>query len=96
MGERHTRDVGSPARDGLAALAIAAVAVGCCAGLPVLLVVASTVAIGTILGVAAGVVALAVVVGAALWVRRRRAASCALPGTAHGAYAKTPRSSANE
>jgi hypothetical protein len=76
--QRDPRDHGTPARDGLAALAIVAVAVGCCAGLPLLLVVASTVAIGTILGVVAGAVALAaVVLGGALWFRRRRAASCA-------------------
>jgi hypothetical protein len=63
---------------GLAAVALAAVAVMCCAGLPLVLVVASTVAIGTILGVAAGAVALAaVVVGGALWVHRRRAPGCA-------------------
>jgi hypothetical protein len=73
MAERHARDNGSP---GLAALALAIFAVGCCAGLPLLLVVASTVAVGTILGVAAGVVALAaLVIGGALWLRRRRAAN---------------------
>lgn len=74
MADRRPRD---SAPGGLAALGFAAVAIGCCAGLPLLLVVASTVAIGTILGAAAGIVALAAIVGAALWVRRRRAASCA-------------------
>ena len=78
MGERDPRDAGSPARAGLAGVAFVAVAVGCCAGLPLVVVVASTVAIGTILGVAAGLVAIAaVVVGGALWVRRRRQARCA-------------------
>jgi hypothetical protein len=77
MRERSPRDARAPARDGLAGLAIAAVAVGCCAGLPLLLAVASTVAIGTLLGVAAGIVAIAAAaIGGALWGRRRRVASC--------------------
>lgn len=78
MGERNPRAAGSPARAGLAGLAFVAVAIGCCAGLPLVLVVASTVAIGTILGAAAGVVAIAaVVLGGALWARGRREARCA-------------------
>jgi hypothetical protein len=83
--------------DGLAAVALAAVAVGCCAGLPLVLVVASTVAIGTILGVAAGVLALAVVaVGGVLWARRRRAAGCAPEVSDRAASAGSRARLANE
>jgi hypothetical protein len=64
---------------GLAALGVAAVAIGCCAGLPLLLALAATAGVGTVLGIASGIVAAALLVGAAaIWtVRRRRACETA-------------------
>jgi hypothetical protein len=59
MRARHRRDAGSSA-EGLAALAFAVVGTGCCAGLPLLLMVASTVAVGAILSITAGIVMVAV------------------------------------
>lgn len=42
--------------DGIAALGIAVVAVGCCAGVPLVAALASSVAVGALLGVGAGIV----------------------------------------
>ena len=49
---------GDNAKTGVAAVGVAAFAVLCCAGAPLLVAVASSVALGTVLGVATGVVAL--------------------------------------
>lgn len=58
---------------GLAALGIAAFAVVCCAALPLLVALAGSVAIGTVLGVGAGLAAAVLLVGVVLArIRRRR------------------------
>lgn len=63
----------SPPQGGLAAVGVAAFAVACCASLPLLVAVAGSVAIGTVLGVGAGVVAgLLLVALVVARVRRRR------------------------
>ena len=49
---------GSAARHGLAAVGLAVFAVTCCAALPLLAVLAGSVAIGAVLGIGAGAVAL--------------------------------------
>jgi hypothetical protein len=58
-------------KEGLAALGIVALAVGCCGGLPLILTLAATVGLGTVLGV--GVATLAAVALIALVVVRTRA-----------------------
>jgi hypothetical protein len=67
------RPPGDSAGSGPAALGIAVVAIVCCAGLPLLLVLAASVGIGTVLGIAGGIVAAALLVGAVviLTIRRR-------------------------
>ncbi len=70
---------------GLAALGVAAFAVVCCAGLPLLAGLLGGIALGSVLGV--GVGALAVVIVSALIVARgRRQRACAPPDVAmrHG------------
>ena len=72
MADRRPRD---SAASGLAALGIGVVAIGCCAGLPLLLALAASVGIGTVLGIAGGIIAATLLVGAAVtWTVRRRAA----------------------
>jgi biotin transporter BioY len=56
---------------GLAAVGVAAFAVVCCAGLPLLAALAGGVALGTLLGVGAGVLA-PLVIAAALTAQARR------------------------
>lgn len=69
------------AKTGLAAVGIAVLAVVCCAVLPLLAVVASSVALGTVVGVGASVVAfVGLTVLVVLRTRRRRA--CAPPASA--------------
>jgi hypothetical protein len=72
------RRPGDSAASGLAALGIGVVAIGCCAGLPLLLALVASVGIGTVLGIAGGIIAAALLVGAAAWTVRRRAA-CETP-----------------
>lgn len=59
------------ARGGIAALAIAGIAVACCAALPLLLALAGGVAVAIVLGLGAGLVA-AVLLGAWVVDRERR------------------------
>ncbi len=66
----------TPIGGGLVALGVAALAVLCCAGLPLLVGVLGGLALGTVLGAGAGVVALVVLTTAVLVTRRRRAAAC--------------------
>lgn len=66
----------TPIGGGLVAVGVAALAVVCCAGLPLLVGVLGGLALGTVLGVGAGVVALVVLVTAVFVTRRRRAAAC--------------------
>lgn len=66
---------GSSPRAGLAAVSLAAFAIGCCAALPLVAAFAGSIALGTVLGVGAGVVALTVMV-ALLVLRARRRAAC--------------------
>jgi hypothetical protein len=64
-----------PGIEGIAALAIGALAIGCCAGLPLIAGVASAAAIGTLLRVGGSVLAAAVVITAiviAVRARKRR------------------------
>jgi hypothetical protein len=65
---------------GLAALGIAAFAVVCCAALPLLVALAGSVAIGTVLGIGAGLAAAVLLVGViSAGVRRRRRGRRPLP-----------------
>ena len=66
----------TPIGGGVVALGVAALAVLCCAGLPLLVGVLGGLALGTVLGLGAGVVALVVLVTAGLGTRNRRAAAC--------------------
>jgi hypothetical protein len=56
----------------LAGLGIAAIAVVCCAGLPILAALAGSIAVGTVLGVGAGLAATVFLVGLAVARLRRR------------------------
>jgi hypothetical protein len=71
MPESRPRN-GNSAKDGLAALGLAVVAVGCCAGLPLLAALAGSVALGTLLGVGAGILAAVGLVGAVMLKVRAR------------------------
>ncbi len=68
-------------RNGLGAIGAGVLAIGCCAGLPLLAAAGlSAAAYGLIGGIAAGAIALAA--GVAVFViRARRRAACAVPGT---------------
>ncbi len=57
--------------NGIPAIGVAAFAIVCCAGLPLLAALAGSVAIGTVVGVGAGIVA-AVLLAAAVSLRSRR------------------------
>jgi hypothetical protein len=59
------------ARGGMAALAVAGIAVACCAALPLLIALAGGVAVAAVLGVGAGLAA-AVLLGAWVMERNRR------------------------
>ena len=90
MPEGPTRRKGSGA-EGLAALGIAALAIACCAGGPLIIVLASSVAAGTLLGVGGGVavaVALAAVVALRLRARRR---TCERPASRRHRGSAVPR-----
>lgn len=63
---------------GLAGVGAIALAIGCCGVLPLAVVLASSVALGTFLGVSAGIVALIALVGVILVLARRRSA-CETP-----------------
>ena len=69
---------GTSSKTGLAAFAIAALAVLCCAGGPLLAAVAGGLALGALLGISAGVVAV-VVLGGLIVLRARRRRACARP-----------------
>ena len=66
----------TPIGGGLVALGVAALAVLCCAGLPLLVAVLGGLALGTVLGVGTGVVALVALVIAVLVARHCRAEAC--------------------
>ncbi len=66
----------APIGGGLVALGVAALAVVCCAVLPVVVGVVGGLALGTLLGVGSGVFALVVLVTAVFVKRRHRAAAC--------------------
>jgi hypothetical protein len=66
-------------RTGLAGFGLAVLAMGCCAGLPLLTALVGSVAIGTVLGVGAGAVVLvALAILAIARSRRRRACAAAV------------------
>jgi hypothetical protein len=65
---------------GVAAVGVAAVAVLCCAGLPILAALAGSIALGILLGVGAGAVAAVLVVGAIARRARARRARCRRDG----------------
>jgi Flp pilus assembly protein TadB len=77
---------GSSSKTGLASLGIAALAVLCCAAVPLLAAVAGGLALGALVGVAAGVVAVLVLVALIVaWTRRRRTSAPAqIPTKAGG------------
>jgi hypothetical protein len=68
----------------IATVGVAAFAIVCCVGLPVLAALVGSVAIGTLLGGAAGIVAAAVIVGAVAIRLRSRRASCRIDGESKG------------
>ena len=69
-----------PGKDGFAGFIFVALAIGCCAGLPLIAAVAGSVAIGTLLGVGAGLVGLIVLVAIiVLRVRARQRAVAPRP-----------------
>lgn len=63
----------SGVKGGLATVGVAALMVGCCAAAPLLLILAGSLTIGALAGVAAGVLALVALAGAVVFLRRRRA-----------------------
>lgn len=67
------------AATGAAAVGVSAVAVVCCAGLPLLVTVASSVALGTVTGIGSSLVVLVALALVVLGARRRRgcATGCA-------------------
>lgn len=67
--QRHRN--GSGAKGDIALIGVAALMVVCCAAVPLLLVLAGSLAIGVLAGVGAGVLAL-VLTGAVVVLRRRR------------------------
>jgi len=75
--ERNSDGVGA---GGLAAVGMAALAVVCCAGGPLLAGVLGGIALGTVLAVGAGVVAILVLVTGVVVMRRRRAVACRVKG----------------
>lgn len=76
MNDKPKGSQGAP-RTGLAALGIAAFAVLCCAGLPLVAGVLGGVALGSVLGVGAGVLVVIVVIVLVV-VRARRQRACAV------------------
>ena len=69
----------SSGSDGLVALGAAALVIGCCVGLPLIVAVVGSVAAGALLGVATGIVG-AVALGAVIALRiRARRRSCEPP-----------------
>ena len=74
---------GAGERTGLAAIGLGALAIACCAGLPLLGALLSSVALGAVLGIGAGVLAAAVLIGAVVVRARARRRACApeMPGT---------------
>ena len=78
----------SSPRTGLAAFAIAALAVLCCAGGSLLAAGAGGLALGAVLGIAAGVVAV-VVLGGLIVLRARRRRAC-VPLQVHPAPDRSP------
>lgn len=63
---------------GVAALGVGALAVACCAGLPLLAGFAGSLALGTVIGVGAGALSLIALVGFVV-LRSRRRAACKAP-----------------
>jgi len=70
---------------GFAAFGVAAFAVGCCAGGPLLMAVTGGIALGTVLGLGVRVVALVGLIGlVVVRTRRRRACAPRPPGSVQG------------
>lgn len=88
MSRSPTRGITGPdsrARHTLAAAGIAAVAIACCAALPIAAGVLGGVTVAAVLGAAAGAVSALAIGGAALWIiRRRRRADPSLDVTRTG------------
>lgn len=74
--DQRKRGAGNASKTGIAAFAVAALAVACCAGLPLLAALAGSVALGALFGIGAGVIAV-VALTAVVIVRVRRRRSCA-------------------
>ncbi len=69
---------------GLAGVGAVALAIGCCGVLPIAVVLASTVAVGALLGIGAGLIALIAIVAIVVVRARRRAASESPPSSTQG------------
>ncbi len=65
-----------PGKEGLAVLGIGALAIGCCAGLPLLVAFAGSVAVGTLLGVGAGILGAVALVAVVVLRNRARRRAC--------------------
>lgn len=70
----------SGARGGLAAVGVAALMIGCCGAAPLLVVLAGSLTIAAVAGIAAGVLALGALAGAVIFLRRRRVCEAPAPG----------------
>jgi Flp pilus assembly protein TadB len=66
--------------EGLAALGVAAFAIGCCVGLPVIVALAGSLAAGTLLGVGVGIVVAIVLVAIVVLRARARRRACERDG----------------
>jgi len=78
MGDRQGQPPAT--RSGLAAVAIAAFAVICCAGFPLVAAIAGSLALGTLLGAGTGILAAVMLIALiAIRVRRRRACQTHAP-----------------
>jgi hypothetical protein len=64
---------------GAAGVGAVALAIGCCAAAPLLVALAGSIAVGTLLGIGAGAIALILLV-ALVVLRARRRATCQPPG----------------
>ena len=82
---------GGAGKDGLAALAVGALAVGCCAGLPLVAALAGSVAAATLLGVGGGILGAMMLGAVAVYRVRAHRRSCETPDRSqHAASVRRP------
>ncbi|MGD9736705.1 MAG: hypothetical protein AB7V58_14050 [Solirubrobacterales bacterium] len=70
--QRRSPDRSAGRGTGLAALGVAALAIGCCAATPLLVIAVGSLTVGVLAGIGAGALALVVLGAAAMLARRRR------------------------